>query len=91
MVKSGQLPPMFSRNHIAPFIDMLQDWSVGSLKEECLVNFQYKTGKRAGERFVVAERFMKSLKEYGFPNYPEYSADGLKIYQPSSSWKVLLH
>jgi len=89
MVKSGQMPPMYSVNHFSPWIDMLQKWSVSSMNERCLVDVEYKSGKRKGERFVIVERFMKSLLEYGFPMYPGYSQDELKVYQPSNSWKLL--
>ena len=89
MIKSGQTPPMYSVNHFSPWIDMLQEWSISSMNERCLVDVQYKSGKREGERFVIVERFMKSLREYGFPMYPGYSQDELRVYQPSNSWKLL--
>lgn len=89
MIKSGQIPPMYSKCHFVNWIDMLEEWSLASMHPLCLVDVEYQTGKRVGEEFVIVDRHMKSLKEYGFPMYPGYSADELKVYQPSSSWKLL--
>lgn len=89
LVKSGQKAPMYSRNHFAPHIDMLQSWSMVTLKPELLVRMTYKSGKREGESFMIAPRFMKSLREYGYPMYPTYDENECGVYMPSNMWTVL--
>jgi hypothetical protein len=89
LLKSGQVPPMYSKCHWVNWIDNLQTWSLGNMHEKCLVDVQYQAGKRAGEKFVIVDRFLKSLCEYGFPMYPGYSIDEMKAYKPSNSWKLL--
>ena len=90
MIKSGQTPPMYAKLHAVNWIEKLQVWSQKNVHPRCLVERTLRTGKRAGETFVIVERHMKSLVEYGFPMYPKYSSDELRVYQPSRSWKLLV-
>ncbi|CAN0113866.1 unnamed protein product, partial [Ectocarpus sp. 12 AP-2014] len=88
-IKSGQMPPMHVVLHWTNWADALQKWSVASLQKQCLIQRDFKTGGRKGEKLKVVERFMRSLREYKLPMYEKYTADELKLYQPSTSWRVL--
>lgn len=88
-IKSGQWPPMYAIFNRTNHIDGLQKWSLESMHTRCLEETQFKSGRRAGEKFRVVHRFMNSLSEYNFTLYDKYTADELKLYQPSNSWRVL--
>jgi hypothetical protein len=71
---SGQIPPMFAKLHWVNWRDKLEIFS-RKLKPECL---EVKSGGAPKSRTIV-HRFMKSLKEYGFPLYREYDPKEIEI------------
>lgn len=90
-IKSGQMAPMYSPMHIGPVdaTNRLLQWSEDSFEPQCLVTRVFQNGKRKGQSYTTVHRHMKSLKDYGFTMYDEYGEDERKIYQPSSSWRLL--
>lgn len=91
LIKSGQKPPMYSPMHIGPkeATARLIDWSEKSLKPICLETKTWQSGDNKGQTYTIVHKYMKSLKEYGFPLYPQYSDDERNMYQPSKSWTLL--
>lgn len=91
-VKSLQYPSMFAPNHMS-FMKWktLIPWSVATFQPECLVTKKTGTGKvqQAGSRFVIVDRHMKSLKEYGLPMYPAYAKEEVDVMKPARSHRVL--
>jgi hypothetical protein len=59
----------------------LISWSNNFVRRQALETKKYK--KNQGE-YMVIDRHMKSLKEYGFSMYPEYSKSERIIYSPVS-------
>lgn len=89
-VKSGQIPPMYARLHWVNWTDMLQQWSVASMKPQCLETRTMKSGKRKGQSFTVVHEHMKSLEEYGFQKYSGYDESELSMYRPGTEWSLLV-
>jgi hypothetical protein len=84
---SGQLPPMYSMNHISLHKPMLLKWSKDTFPKQLL---EHKTGKD-GIEYNVITRFMKSLKDLKLKLYLDYSESELVIYRPNKSWDLLLY
>jgi len=91
-VPSGQLPPMYSRNHGScflrkrfkpvPKIDRkasLIEWSLETMKPPTLVQKPSREGRPS---YKVVDRYMHSLKHYNFPMYKSYSKEEKKYYKP---------
>lgn len=82
---SAQKPPMYAMNNLR-YPDQRKkvvEWSQKTFKPECLEEKTY-----AGEELVVVERFMKSLKDYGFQLYPEYLDYEKYILEPNTRWTI---
>lgn len=88
-IKSGQMPPMYGSNHFTLWMDKVEKWSRESVVDRCLEEVTYRTGKRAGQKFVVVERYMKSLLEYNLPMYPPYTDHETEMHLPRTSWMLL--
>jgi hypothetical protein len=84
---SGQLPPMYSMNHISLHKPMLLKWSKDTFPKNLL---EHKTGKDKVE-YDVIPRFMKSLKDLKLNLYLPYSESELVIYKPNKNWNLWLY
>lgn len=96
---SGQLPPLYSMNHLSLFRDQTIKWSKETFPEKLLERKvgvkTIKTIKDKAEKikikYEIIPRFMKSLKEMKLSLYPLYSKTELSIYIPNSDWELLLY
>ena len=61
-------------------VTTLIKWSIDTLDKRVLIKKTYK--KNEGSYYIV-KRHMNSLKEYGFPLYPEYTNQEKLIYTPT--------
>lgn len=89
MIKSGQVPAMHAILHWVNHVEQLVEWSVASVDARCLVERTYKSGKRVGETHTVCVEHMKSLQEYDFPLYPEYTTIEKQLHSPRKKWFLL--
>ncbi len=89
MIKSGQIPPMHAKLHWVNHVGMLAKWSARSVHPRCLVKRAFKSGPRKGEMHDVCVEHMKSLQEYGFPVYVEYTESEVTMHSPSRQWTLL--
>lgn len=62
-------------------VTTLIKWSIDTMDKRVLVKKTYK--KNEGSYYIV-KRHMNSLKEYGFPLYPEYTNQEKLIYTPNT-------
>ena len=61
-------------------VTTLIKWSIDTMDKRVLVKKTYK--KNEGFYYIV-KRHMNSLKEYGFPLYPQYTKQEKLIYKPN--------
>lgn len=71
-IKSSQEPPMWAKLHWTNWVEKLAEFS-SNFNDACRDSLTVKSGKKAGEKFSIVHRHMKSLKEYGFTLYPQYT------------------
>lgn len=81
---SGQMPTMWSPNHLAFHSKTVIPWSQSTFKPQCL---EVKNTPKLGE-FIIVHKVMHSLTEYGLPLYPEYSQEELSILRPAREWTL---
>ncbi|CAN0380035.1 unnamed protein product, partial [Ectocarpus sp. 8 AP-2014] len=89
-LKSAQKVPMYSRMHLGPkraTANLIQ-WSQDSFEPRCLETLAWKSGPNQGQTYTVVHKYMKSLRDYGFPLYADYAPDERNMYQPSNSWRL---
>lgn len=55
-IKSGQQPPLYSRQHLACWMERIEAWSV-NVKDEFCYNHVVKSGKNKDKVFRIARRF----------------------------------
>lgn len=84
---SGQLPPMYSANHMSLFKAQTIKWS----KETFLSKLLEKKIGSDKIKYTIIPRFMKSLKDMNLFLYPEYSKSEISIYTPNNHWDLLLY
>lgn len=85
---SGQLPPLYSLNHISLFKAQTIKWSRETFPEKLL---ETKIGKDK-IKYKVISRFMKSLKTMNLSSlYTPYSNSEISIYIPNNHWDLLLY
>jgi hypothetical protein len=77
-LKSGQIPPMYPTLWWINWRDKLVEFS-NMVRDECK---EERTLKTTGQKFLVVQRFMKSLKEMGLELYEEYSPEELRKFFP---------
>lgn len=88
---SGQIPPMYSPNHISFFKDQLISWSKNTFLPSML---ESKTGKdkdpaKLGPlEYKVVRRHMPGLRESGLKMYLEYGLHEVLILVPRRNWKI---
>jgi hypothetical protein len=86
---SGQIPPMYSSNHVSYYIfkefeiapgieSSLTQWSQHNFLDELLVLKKKKD--RPNEEYEIIPRHMESLKHYKLKMYPEYTESEKSIY-----------
>lgn len=88
---SGQLPPMYASNHGSFYLNKqfkpiphrdhkvnLKEWSRDSMQPQTLVQKDGKDGV-----YTIVARYLKSLKDYGFKMYPNYTQEEIALYRPS--------
>lgn len=80
-IKSDQLPPMYATLHLVNWRPRLVEFAK-VLKEACQEDYTVKTGPQAGTTMRIPQRFLKSLSEYGFALYPEYTQAELAMHSP---------
>lgn len=86
-LKSNQIPPMYAVLHWTNWRNKITKFSE-NFKDICIEAKRVKNGKDKGKTYDVVHRNMWSLKEYGFPLYPDYSKEEIAIYKPNRSWKL---
>ena len=86
---SGQRPPMYGNNHQSFFLlkNIKSDpawWSIHKIKPVFLQKKEVVNGKKKGTKYMIAPRFMTSLKEYGMDHYyPHYQDYEINLMKPS--------
>ena len=75
---SNQQPPMYAKLHWTNHIQKLKDFSE-NIKLICK---EEKLMKSNNSTHLVSQRFLKSLKEYNFELYPEYTIEEKQIFYP---------
>ena len=75
---SNQQPPMYAKLHWTNHIQKLKDFSE-NIKLICK---EEKLMKSNNSTHLVSQRFLKSLKEYNFELYPEYTIEEKQIFFP---------
>jgi len=86
----GMKPPLFSPNHynflFKPFNfgedikESLSEWVQNTFKPNIHIT---KYSKTYDKTYTFIPQHMTSLREYGFPLYPEYSLDEKQLYKPT--------
>jgi len=82
-IPSGQRPPMYANNHMSFHQNKLIQWSLDTFKPQTLV---HKRRGKDGSQYMVVERYMRSLQEYGFQLYPAYKQYEIDLMKPRKSW-----
>lgn len=90
---SGQIPPMYSANHGSVLLwrDDHNSPRLFANKMVTVCQEQKKVGrhsKLAGRIYIVPHRFMRSLREYGLPMYPEYTDAEKSLMRPNNVWNL---
>ena len=98
---SNQKPPIYSNNHGSFFVDKriiidpekkfkqnLQEWSLGTFKDNIIERKVRGSGKKKGESYMTAHKHMNSLKDYGLKMYRKYKTNEKKIFIPHNSWNL---
>lgn len=80
-IKSGQEPPMWAKLHWTNWVNKLADFSK-NFDKKCVEKMTVKSGKNAGNVYDIVHRHMKSLEEYGYKKYPQYTPQETKILYP---------
>ena len=75
---SSQQPPMYAKLHWSNHIQKLVDFSE-KMKPICK---EEKVMKTNNTTYIITQRYLKSLKEYNFELYPEYSTEEKSIFIP---------
>lgn len=92
MLKSGQEPNMYpstSKNYPKQRVS-LETWSKKSIIPALLAVYTVASGKDKGdEHTIIADRVMKSLREYNMTLYDPYTPDELKMHTPARKWRLL--
>lgn len=92
MLKSGQEPHMYpstSKNY-PPQRVSLEAWSMKSIIPKLLTVYKVASGKDKGDEYtIIADKVMKSLREYNMTLYDPYTPGELKMYSPAREWRVL--
>lgn len=78
LIPSGQVPPMYSKNHESVWQKETIEWSLKTLKPCCIQERKPKYG----ETYRIAFRFLNSLAYYDLPLYPPYTDEEKKIMTP---------
>ena len=74
----GMSPPMYAAMNVNFHLKQLIEWSqIFQTK-----TLETKKNKKYGYTYQIVHRYMKSLKEYGFPLYPDYTDDEKNIMKP---------
>lgn len=83
---SGQMPPMYSINHLTIFMkkqfgkyEGLEDYCSQTFKAGILIEFLSKKNKTIHK---ICPRIMPSLQEMGLPLYQEYAPEEIAQYYP---------
>ena len=86
-LKSGQIPAMYAKLHWTNWRSKIVDFS-SNMKSETLETKTVESGKDKGKEYLIVQRELKSLEEYGFKKYRPYSSQELEILKPNRSWVV---
>ena len=91
-LKSGQEPPMYSRMHLANWIERVEAWSK-NVRDEYCYDHTVKSGKNEGKTFRICHRFLKTvhLNSARYPphkHYPNYTRQELAILTPARRWSI---
>lgn len=86
-LKSNQIPPMYAKLHWTNWRQKIVDFSE-HLKPQCTELRTVKAGKDAGKTYQIVHNFMHSLKDYGFPLYPEYIQEEIELLKPNTRWTI---
>lgn len=76
-IKGGMQPPVYSRQHLASWMDRIEEWSKNVSDSYCY-NHTVKSGKNKGKTFRIARRFPK----IPIGQYIPYSDVELQIFKP---------
>jgi hypothetical protein len=87
-LKSNQYPAMYAKLNWVNSRLQLQTWSKRMMQPICLETKQVGSGKDKGIDFVVANRQMGSLRDYGFPLYGPYSEFERRILKPHKTFQL---
>lgn len=90
---SGQTPPMYSANHGSVMLwredhnspRRFADKVVSVCREQKTAG---RNSKHPGRVYIVPHRFMRSLREYGLPMYPEYTDAETSLMRPNKEWTL---
>lgn len=91
---SGQIPPLYGNNHQSFFLlkNTKSDpawWSIRKVANILLQEKQIVNGKKKGTQYMIAPRFMTSLKKYDMHHcYPVYEDYEIEIMKPSRTWQL---
>ena len=82
-IKSGQIPAMYPRLWWTNWLDKTVKLST-HFKDECCEERTMLSGKRAGEKFRVVHKNMKSLRDYDLITdlCPDYTDDEIRLLTP---------
>jgi len=86
-LKSNQIPPMYATLHWTNWRQKIVDFTE-HIRPECTEIRTVKNGKDAGKSYRVVHRHMSSLREYGFPLYPDYAEEEIEILKPNRRWVI---
>ena len=82
-LKSLQIPPMYAILHWTNWRSKIVDFSV-NMDERCLVDRVVGSGQFSGKSYNIVDRHMKSLREYKYNLYPNYTLEEINILKPHS-------
>ena len=80
-LKSFQIPPMYATLHWTNWRQKIVDFSK-NIDDRCLVEREVNSGKDKGQKYIIVDRYMKSLKEYKFNLYNSYTEQEKYILRP---------
>lgn len=83
LLPGGMRPPMYAAMNVNFHLKQLIEWSASTFKEKCL---EMKKKKKTSDTYKIVQRYMKSLKEYDFPLYPQYTEFEKSIMKPQREW-----
>ncbi len=80
-----QTPPIYSKNHQSDLLwKCTIPWVKKNIIEKLHIEKTSGSGRRKGEKYIICDRVMKSLNEYGLPMYPKYEPKEIEILIPKS-------